>query len=121
MNTFGATPVVHDPTAETQQRSDEYNRQLDQTRARMDAERENERARVATALATELAAARAIGAEQKPAATNPADIAAEIKALITNERRIAMRGQSLAVDLAALRQEIDLIAKWIVAVNDDGR
>jgi hypothetical protein len=98
-----------------------YFDQLDQTRARMDAERESERARVATALATELAAARAIGAEQKPAATNPADIAAEIKALITNERRIAMRGQSLAVDLAALRQEIDLIAKWIVAVNDDGR
>ena len=58
------------------------------------------------------------------AAATAKDIAAEIEALLfTNETRIAGRGQSIARDLATVRQELDLIGRWIIAVTraDDGR
>lgn len=99
---------------------DRWIKQACETRDRENAEASREAAKHAANRAAEQAEAVARHAERMQAiaddAAKGADaIAADIAALINNPTRLDARGRSVAVDVGQLRQEIDLIARWIAA------
>jgi hypothetical protein len=88
----------------------EYRQAVAVAQAERAAANERERAEQADAEARERTARHASFREADPDA-----IAAEIEALLTNDLRRTSMGRNIAQDVNYLRQEIDLVMRWIVA------
>jgi hypothetical protein len=90
---------------------------LEAERKRDEAEREQKRAAENEALRALEAARRQAEAEAERRQNDPRELAREIGALASNVNRIKARGGSMVADMAAIRQELDLVCRWIALAS----